>query len=528
MSSQPNPSISPLILTITSTTDVISAKSQHLTSHSDYLKENGALLKPLLHDFMKSILLMRPSNVYEYASEYFQEMPASLMTEGELDSSMDDENAHNDLANASDKSQTTGEGSQLQSQSPTTTVNRLPTFKPLNVDDTLTDLIPISPSSKSSHKEESHAKMVSNRQEAFDLLGLDDMKTCRRQEGDVFDDSIPFYENMRADDVEVLISSFLGSDKKESLRNAIPYIFIDEFKGILFEDLDQMYGRSASCRALVTFAIDMTLPLIAESDALYHDVDLVIQKVLMAASVIRGLSMKEPGINVKFWTHIVVAILCGYVSMCVGSLEDDVPDSNLYTTTRPNEPLKHKPPGSTDAVLLRYRLERSRQFIDEKFCNSDTVDRALLKTLVSSTCFPFSFAPPKEFFLSDTFADLSPRELSMCKLVLGCDSLIHLASENSYNRLPRMYHELREADLMGPFEERGIHTMPEFRKAFHKLFWKHSLAHIRHILSHLSITQTGQAWRSQLFGNLFECFYGFLVPDSFSKKHFTKWTASLT
>lgn len=366
--------------------------------------------------------------------------------------------------------------------------------------------------------EKNNKNKVNDYLEAFDI-GVVSKKVEKKE-------TTPFYELMTPKNVDVLIDSFLDTNsKKKSFMQSLPYIFIDEFKTKLFGELKRIFGKNSFYTAIVAFTIDMTLPLIADSDVLYHDIDLVIQSVLLTTSAINALSVRESEVNIQYWTHIVVAILCSHVGMCIGALEADIPIDRTFSTATEGEELKVKPIGITNSILIPYRIKRSQKFIEEKFAHSQTLDLNLLKALVASMPFPFPFVSPEEYFSQDIFTNLTKKELGMCRLVMGCDTIIPMCLINAYKRLPRMYHEIEEANLLEQFQQRGIQSMQSFRKSFFQLYWSSSLPYFNDIIGLLELTQNGQVWKSQLFGNIFECYHGILVPSSFSRKHFSKWAS---
>ena len=75
-------------------------------------------------------------------------------------------------------------------------------------------------------------------------------------------------------------------------------------------------GQKPDYAEIVGWAAGMALENIANSDALYHDVDHTILVTLVGQELLRGKHIREGGVTAEDWLHVSVALLChdiGYV-----------------------------------------------------------------------------------------------------------------------------------------------------------------------------------------------------------------------
>jgi len=122
----------------------------------------------------------------------------------------------------------------------------------------------------------------------------------------------------------------------------------------------RMYG---SCEPaypeIVGWVGGMALELIANSDALYHNVDHTVMVTLLGQEMLCGKHLREGGVAPDDWVHVMVALLCHDLGYVRGLCRED--GDGFYTTGTDGH-LVALAPGSTDAAhaanSLRFLSER--------------------------------------------------------------------------------------------------------------------------------------------------------------------------
>ncbi|MGA1411164.1 MAG: Npun_R2479 family HD domain-containing metalloprotein, partial [Prochlorotrichaceae cyanobacterium] len=129
----------------------------------------------------------------------------------------------------------------------------------------------------------------------------------------------------------------------------------------------------------------MALENIANSDALYHNVEHTILVTLVGQEILRGKHIREGGVTTENWLHFIVSLVChdiGYVKK-VCRLDRD----GLYATGQ-GEKMVPLPPGATDAALTPYHVDRAKLFVDERFQGNSFIDVDIVKKNIELTRFP--------------------------------------------------------------------------------------------------------------------------------------------
>ena len=100
-------------------------------------------------------------------------------------------------------------------------------------------------------------------------------------------------------------------------------LVIDAFVDHLRESYYGMYGLlEPDFGNIVGFCGRLALENLANSDALYHDVNHTILVTEVGQEILRGKHLSEGGVSPQDWLHFVISLLChdiGYVrGVCSG------------------------------------------------------------------------------------------------------------------------------------------------------------------------------------------------------------------
>src|SRR3954454_24718652 len=165
-------------------------------------------------------------------------------------------------------------------------------------------------------------------------------------------------------------------------------VLIDSFGHQLREGYRRMYGGLKSdYEDIICWIGGMSLENIANSDALYHNVEHTVLVTLVGQEILRGKHMREGGISPEDWLMCIISLLCHDIGFVKGVCRHDRRERNLFATGRGDETVP-LPPGSSDASLNPYHVDRGKLFIEERFGLHRLINAAVIKKNIELTRFP--------------------------------------------------------------------------------------------------------------------------------------------
>jgi hypothetical protein len=84
-----------------------------------------------------------------------------------------------------------------------------------------------------------------------------------------------------------------------------------------YSDMDKGLGN------IIVWTANMVLEIIANSDALYHDMEHTIMVALAGQSILEGKHLSEGGVSPNDWAHFMIALLCHDIGYVKGICADD-------------------------------------------------------------------------------------------------------------------------------------------------------------------------------------------------------------
>jgi hypothetical protein len=263
-------------------------------------------------------------------------------------------------------------------------------------------------------------------------------------------------------------------------------VLIDAFVERLQREYGRTYGNlEPSYAGILGWAGRMALENIANSDALYHNVEHAVMVTLVGQEILKGKHLREGHVSPRDWLHFVVALLCHDIGYVRGVCRDD--RDGAYITGVANETIT-LPPGATDASLTPYHVDRGKLFVRERFGGHDIIDAETIAANIEFTRFPV----PADSDYQGT-ADYPG-------LVRAADLIGQLADPHHMRKIPALYHEFAETGIN---EKLGYKNPDELRNAYPSFYWGVVNRYIQDGLRHLRITQEGQQWIANLYAHVF-------------------------
>ncbi|MEC4813778.1 MAG: metal-dependent phosphohydrolase [Scytonema sp. PMC 1069.18] len=265
-------------------------------------------------------------------------------------------------------------------------------------------------------------------------------------------------------------------------------ILIDAF----VEQIREGYRRTYGCfkndyQDIIAWAGNMALENIANSDALYHNVEHSILVTLVGQEILRGKHIREGGVSSEDWLHFIISLLCHDIGYVKGVCRQDQEDDGLYSTGQDGQ-MVSLPPGASDASLTPYHVDRAKLFIDERFGGHKLIDSEVIKRNIELTRFPVPAV--------DDHQDTN----NFAGLVRAADLIGQLSDPRYLKKITSLFYEFEET---GMNKILGYATPGDLRKNYAKFYWNVVYQYIKDALRYLSLTQQGKQIIANLYSNVF-------------------------
>lgn len=269
-----------------------------------------------------------------------------------------------------------------------------------------------------------------------------------------------------------------------NLQSLVIEHFVKELKAAYqqtYSLMEPQYGN------ILEWTGRLALENIANSDALYHDVEHTIMVTLVGQSILKGKHLTEGGVTPKDWLHFMMALLCHDIGYVRGVCRAD--GHGRYATGIAQETITI-PAGSTDAALTGYHVNRSKLFIYERFGGSLTdVDPNVIASYIEMTRFPI---PDDE---------LHQDNKGFGGLARAADFIGQLGDPDYLRKIPALYYEFQE---INENKKTGYDSPGHMRESFTMFYWNVVSPHIQEALAYLRKTQEGKQWVANLHSHVFD------------------------
>lgn len=258
------------------------------------------------------------------------------------------------------------------------------------------------------------------------------------------------------------------------------------------ECLQTGYRRTYGCLKpdyadILGWVANMALEHIANSDALYHNVEHTILVTLTGQEILRGKHIYEGGVSCEDWLHFIISLLCHDIGYVKGVCRQDQVKKRFYTTGHDGVMIC-LPPGSTDASLTPYHVDRAKLFIEERFGNHSLINAQALKRNIELTRFPV----PKDEEHLDT--------VNYPGLARAADLIGQLSDPHYLQKISALFYEFEEIGTNKTF---GYRTPDDLRSNYPSFYWNVVSGYIQPALHYLELTLEGKQIVANLYTNVF-------------------------
>ena len=234
----------------------------------------------------------------------------------------------------------------------------------------------------------------------------------------------------------------------------------------------------------LNLAARMVLEVIANSDALYHDVQHTMLVTLVGQEILRGKHLHEMQ-SPDDWLHYTVALLCHDIGYVRGVCSSDTANSFVIDEAGNRAT---PPRGATDAFLTPYHVDRAKIFVRERGGPIPFIDEERVARAIELTRFPVP--DTNDHQETDTEAGL----------VRAADLIGQLADPRYLQKLSSLYYEFVET---GTDKILGISSSADLADQYPRFYWNAVQPYIVDAISYLQLTQDGKHWLANLYANVF-------------------------
>jgi hypothetical protein len=265
-------------------------------------------------------------------------------------------------------------------------------------------------------------------------------------------------------------------------------ILIDAFVTKLREGYRRTYGGlKTDNEDIIAWAGSMAMENIANSDALYHNVEHSIMVALVGQEILRGKHIREGGITSDDWLHFIISLVCHDIGYVKGVCRSDRDTERLYATGQNGE-MVYLPPGASDASLTLYHVDRAKLFIDERFGGHKLIEAEVIKRNIELTRFPV----PIEGDHRDT--------VNFPGLIRASDLIGQMSDPRYLKKISALYYEFEET---GVNQALGYRHPGDLRRNYSMFYWNGVYPYIQQALRYLGLTQQGKQIVANLYSNVF-------------------------
>jgi hypothetical protein len=262
-------------------------------------------------------------------------------------------------------------------------------------------------------------------------------------------------------------------------------VVIEAFVDDLVEHYINMYGESEPDIRLISVNARNALEIIANSDSPYHDVNHTIMVTNVGTEILRGKVLIEGSVTATEWVHFVISLLnhdIGYVrGICRADRSGRYAINMDYDTIAPA-------PGSTDAALTAYHVDRAKLYINERFENDEQIDTVVICENIERTRFPVPTAEDHQ------------ESADFPGLIRAADLIGQLGDPQYHRKISALFSEFKET---GQAAKMGYTTAADLREGYPMFFWNVVTPFITEGVRFLRRTQEGQKWVANLYANVF-------------------------
>src|ERR1700730_17780721 len=267
------------------------------------------------------------------------------------------------------------------------------------------------------------------------------------------------------------------------LMLTVPELAADALSNFLASSIQRRYGSSPGrLLEIVPPIARNALECIANSDALYHNVEHTMLVTLAGHDIVRGRAL-HTHMPPDDYAHLIIACLLHDIGYVRGVLKGD--DSSGFAIDATGRKVT-LPRGASDAALFSYHVDRSKLYVMERIAAMEAVDEQRIARAIEFTRFPSNF-PPED-------------DNEEGSLVGAADLIGQLGDPHYIRKANALFHEFEEVGLN---RQLGYASPAHLVNLYPQFYWKSVYPRIQPAIRYLNVTSSGRQWIANLHANVF-------------------------
>jgi hypothetical protein len=267
------------------------------------------------------------------------------------------------------------------------------------------------------------------------------------------------------------------------LMITIPELAADALSNFLASSIQRRYGSSHLLEIVPPIA-RIAIECIANSDALYHNIEHTMLVTLAGHDIVRGRAL-HTHMPPDDYAHLIIACLVHDIGYVRGVLKGDDGDGFVIDATGRKVTLSR---GASDAALFSCHVDRSKLYVMERLAAIESIDEQRIIRAIEFTRFPSNFPPDQE----DDNEEGS--------LLRAADLIGQLGDPHYIRKANALFHEFEEAGLN---RQLGYASPADLVNLYPQFYWKSVYPRIQTAIRYLNVTSSGRQWIANLYANLF-------------------------
>ena len=264
----------------------------------------------------------------------------------------------------------------------------------------------------------------------------------------------------------------------------LPELAAEAVGSFLASDMKDRFGSSHTRLAeLIPFAARLALGCIANSDALYHNVEHTMLVTLAGHDIFKGRALLVHSTPIDY-SNFIVACLTHDIGYVRGVVKGDGEDGYVVDGTGRKISL---PRGSSDAALAPYHVERSKLFVLDRAAAIEELDAVRIARAIGFTQFPYSLPIDEDI---DEYGSL----------LRAADLIGQLGDPHYLRKANALFHEFEEIGLN---RQLGYGSPTDLVDKYPQFYWNKVSPHIQAAIRYLNVTSSGRQWIASLYSNVF-------------------------
>jgi hypothetical protein len=260
----------------------------------------------------------------------------------------------------------------------------------------------------------------------------------------------------------------------------LPELAADALEEFLRTFMRHRFGPQTPLTEIVPAAARLTLECIANSDALYHNVEHTLLVTLAGHDIFRGRALQHH-VTADDYAHTIIACLTHDIGYVRGLFEED--DTEGFVIDAAGHKI-HLPRGSSDAGLMPHHVDRSKLYVMQRI-EPMPLDHQRIADAIEGTRFPPH--PGQQYGVE-------------ASIVRAADFIGQLGDPNYLRKANALYYEFEE---VGTNRQLGYESPADIVNRYPQFYWDSVAPQIQTEIGYLNKTASGRQWIANLYGNVF-------------------------